>query len=908
MRTSRYSTSRQKACQQCSASKAKCKRQDDGCARCIQRGLACSYGATDVGRRTGRQAIAVGNDLYTPEMLPNPPTGVVHSTTDILDFTDLELTCPINADDIANRWLNTYVPIPGQVVKEYHPSISRFIYQILKAYAGSAVRSRGAPPFVHASQLTSAAWGGSPLATCLSVVRICSRPLPGSEAAAAEILQREMVKIHDSHTMYGDKALLAAFQAYLIYAMVLFFRLGEASDPFLRQAMINLQELACATSREGLVCLAEQQNARPRWEAWIVAEAKRRTLYTMYLFDSVLSSQDGLPTFLGTELQGLPGPASKSNWQASTRREWEAEYNAYLAETTDGTLRIDDLWPAPPGLDEPGIAARHNRVDQWLEDLDEFGTLMYTIVQSAKQKLALETEGEPGSPDSPEQAPLPPAAPREPYSIFDRRQKAVIVLIVSTAATFSGFASNIYFPALPEIARDLDVSVELVNLTVTTYLIFQAIAPSVWGPISDVKGRRVAYVCTFLVFLGACIGLAETKNYATLVVLRGLQSTGSASTIAIGSGVIGDITTRESRGGYMGIFQAGLLVPVAAGPVIGGALAGSLGWRSIFWFLAIYCGVFLLALILLLPETLRSIVANGARSPSNLLAKHPLSFYQRTTKVKHDTEQPPPKAASKKHIDATGPFRILVSKHAAPIIVFLAVYYAVWQMSITAMSSLFEERYHLSEAEIGLTFIANGAGSIIGTLITGKILDVDYRRVKAKQQRLSSQLSVEMGQGLPSDCEDDKFPLEQARLRLIPIFSLLQCAAIALFGWTVQYSSRVHIAVPIVSTFVTGWTAVSTQSLVMTYLVDIFPDRSGAASASLNLARCLLAAGGTSFVLPMVNAIGAGWAFTACVGVQVVALAGAGVQWKFAGTWRAEAERNARQKAQRLAGREAQDD
>ena len=139
----------------------------------------------------------------------------------------------------------------------------------------------------------------------------------------------------------------------------------------------------------------------------------------------------------------------------------------------------------------------------------------------------------------------------EPYSTFTSRQKWLLVFLASVAATFSGFASNIYFPALPAIAGDLHVSVSLVNLTVTSYMIFQGIAPPIWGAISDVKGRRVAYICTFVVFLGACIGLANTQKYATLLVLRCLQSTGSASTIAIGSGVIGDLTARAERGGYM---------------------------------------------------------------------------------------------------------------------------------------------------------------------------------------------------------------------------------------------------------------------------------------------------------------------------------------------------------------------
>jgi multidrug resistance protein len=459
----------------------------------------------------------------------------------------------------------------------------------------------------------------------------------------------------------------------------------------------------------------------------------------------------------------------------------------------------------------------------------------------------------------------------------------------------SGFASNIYFPALPTIAHDFNVSIDLVNLTVTSYLIFQGLAPSLWGPVSDVYGRRLAYSFTFLVFLGACVGLALSQNYATLIILRCLQSTGSASTIAIGAGVIGDVTTRAERGGFMGVFQAGLLVPVVVGPVIGGAIAGSpsLGWRAIFWLLVIYSAVFLVLLVLLLPETLRSVVGNGAKRPESWTARYPLVVYQRFTTVVHggDVSQ----STARKWIDLTGPLRILISKHAAPIIVFLAVYYAVWQMSITAMSTLFEQRYDLSETQIGLTFIANGAGSMIGTLVTGRILDIDYRRVKtiheAQQQQASHQQSdsdIEVrGQPTTNNAEDT-FPLEKARLRLVPIFSLVQCLSILLFGWTIQYPNRVPIAIPIISTFFTGWTAVSMQSVIMTYLVDVFSDRSAAASASMNLARCLFAAGGTSFVMPLVDAIGVGMAFTICVIVQVVALLGVVVQWRFAGRWRME--------------------
>jgi hypothetical protein len=62
--------------------------------------------------------------------------------------------------------------------------------------------------------------------------------------------------------------------------------------------------------------------------------------------------------------------------------------------------------------------------------------------------------------DDKEQA-VPPTEPPIPYSIFTSRQKSLIVTTVAIAATFSGIASNIYFPAIPEIALDLSVTPEL---------------------------------------------------------------------------------------------------------------------------------------------------------------------------------------------------------------------------------------------------------------------------------------------------------------------------------------------------------------------------------------------------------------------------------------------------------------
>jgi hypothetical protein len=294
------------------------------------------------------------------------------------DFSDLSLACTINVDDITSRWLNTYVPVTGQVIKNYPPSISALIRRVLKSYIASAVRGHSSlPPFIHPSQIDDPS--SVPLATCLNMVRICQNPITGSEATAAEILQREMSRIYDRRVQCTHMELLATFQAYLIYAMALFLRLEQASTLFLRQAMMDLQDLAWMTTRQGIVSVAEQQHARPKWEEWIVTEAKRRTLYVMYLFDDVISKQEGIPTFLGVELVGLPAPGSKSLWTANARHEWQKRYNLHLADWPDGGLCIDELWAIPPELGEDDVTKRRLRVEQWLEDVDEFGMTIYAV-------------------------------------------------------------------------------------------------------------------------------------------------------------------------------------------------------------------------------------------------------------------------------------------------------------------------------------------------------------------------------------------------------------------------------------------------------------------------------------------------------------------------------------------------
>lgn len=140
-------------------------------------------------------------------------------------------------------------------------------------------------------------------------------------------------------------------------------------------SIITLQELAFRAAKAGFTCKAELSRTRPSWESWIIASAKRRTLFAMYLFTNMYNSVKGLPNFLADELRGMLVPESKALWEAHDRTSWTREYNRHLSRWEDGMLQISELWKS----EETGSEARRKRITKWVQSTDEFGMLLFTV-------------------------------------------------------------------------------------------------------------------------------------------------------------------------------------------------------------------------------------------------------------------------------------------------------------------------------------------------------------------------------------------------------------------------------------------------------------------------------------------------------------------------------------------------
>lgn len=127
-----------------------------------------------------------------------------------------------------------------------------------------------------------------------------------------------------------------------------------------------------------------------------------------------------------------------------------------------------------------------------------------------------------------EQSSMPNVNSEAVYSTFSKSSKRWICFTASFAAMFSGLSSFIYYPAISPLAESLDTSVELINLTITSYLIVSGLVPSIVGDLADRTGRRPLYLVTFAIYFAANVGLALQNSYPALFVLRMVQSAGSS--------------------------------------------------------------------------------------------------------------------------------------------------------------------------------------------------------------------------------------------------------------------------------------------------------------------------------------------------------------------------------------------
>lgn len=193
-----------------------------------------------------------------------------------------------------------------------------------------------------------------------------------------------------------------------------------------------------------------------------------------------------------------------------------------------------------------------------------------------------------------------------------RPDTLAMTAVLAMLTALGPLSTDFYLPSLPEIVQVMGTDVAGAQATLSSFLFGFAAGQIVWGPLSDRLGRRPILLAGLGLFALATLACAFAPSIEALTAARALQALGASGPIVLGRAMVRDLYEGARAGrelARMGTIMG--LVPAVA-PVMGGVLQVAFGWRSTFFASLLFALGLAVAIITVMPETLRQ------RSPQPL--------------------------------------------------------------------------------------------------------------------------------------------------------------------------------------------------------------------------------------------------------------------------------------------------
>ncbi|WBU49418.1 multidrug effflux MFS transporter [Kosakonia pseudosacchari] len=176
----------------------------------------------------------------------------------------------------------------------------------------------------------------------------------------------------------------------------------------------------------------------------------------------------------------------------------------------------------------------------------------------------------------------------------------LFLAILSALMAFTSLSTDIYLPAMPLMAKELQGDIEL---TITGFLVGFALAQLVWGPISDAIGRRIPLFIGMLLFIIGSAGCALSTEIHQMVFWRVFQAFGACTGPMLARAMIRDLFARTRAAQMLSTLTIIMAIAPIVGPLAGGQIIQITSWHAIFWLLA-GIGALMFLSLYFLPETL----------------------------------------------------------------------------------------------------------------------------------------------------------------------------------------------------------------------------------------------------------------------------------------------------------------
>lgn len=182
-------------------------------------------------------------------------------------------------------------------------------------------------------------------------------------------------------------------------------------------------------------------------------------------------------------------------------------------------------------------------------------------------------------------------------------RKLWIVLLLGSLTAFGPLSMDMYLPALPIVAVDLQTTTSIAQLSLTACLLGLALGQLTFGPLSDIKGRRKPLIMTLSVYAIASLFCAFTGNIWVFIGLRFVQGFTGAAGIVIARASARDMYSGKDLTKFIALLAlVNGAAPILA-PVSGGVILNFASWHTVFIILGLIGLVMFIAVTLFLPET-----------------------------------------------------------------------------------------------------------------------------------------------------------------------------------------------------------------------------------------------------------------------------------------------------------------
>lgn len=172
-----------------------------------------------------------------------------------------------------------------------------------------------------------------------------------------------------------------------------------------------------------------------------------------------------------------------------------------------------------------------------------------------------------------------PTDPANPMNWTEKKKWSNIGLL-SLITLVTPLASSMLGPGVPAILASFGVTSNLLaTFVMSIYVLGFALGPLIIAPLSEMYGRVPLYHAGNIGFFFCTIACALSNSMGMLMAFRLLAGVFGSAALTIGGGSVGDMMSRERRGGAMAIWGMGPLMGPVIGPVAGGFLIQAAGWR-----------------------------------------------------------------------------------------------------------------------------------------------------------------------------------------------------------------------------------------------------------------------------------------------------------------------------------------